>query len=122
MYRRLPEAAGADPAAGVRITIDGEPFVARAGDSVAATLLAAGRSAFRTTPVTGAPRGPFCMMGACFDCLVVIDGRANQQSCLIQVADGMRVERQRGARVLDAPGTEAAAPTAKAGAATGHPR
>ena len=54
----------------VAITIDGAPFDARAGDTVAAALLAAGRRAFRTTPVSGAPRGPFCMMGACFDCLV----------------------------------------------------
>jgi len=98
MYRRLPEASAAEAAASVAVTIDGEPFVARAGDTVAATLLAAGRDAFRTTPVTGALRGPFCMMGACFDCLAVIDGRPNQQSCMIPVADGMRIERQQGAR------------------------
>src|SRR4029079_6679957 len=98
MYRRLPEASAAEAAASVAVTIDGEPFVARAGDTVAATLLAAGRDPFRTPPVTGALRGPFCMMGACFDCLAVIDGRPNQQSCMIPVADGMRIERQQGAR------------------------
>jgi hypothetical protein len=102
MFRRLPEASAAEGAAVVTVTIEGEAFAARAGDSVAATLLAAGRDACRTTPVTGAARGPFCMMGACFDCLCVIDGRPNQQSCMIPVADGMRIERQLGARALDA--------------------
>jgi predicted molibdopterin-dependent oxidoreductase YjgC len=38
------------------------------------------------------------MMGVCFDCLVVIDGRPNQQACMVTVRDGMRVERQQGAR------------------------
>jgi predicted molibdopterin-dependent oxidoreductase YjgC len=104
MFRRLPEASAAEVAANVTVTIDGEPFTARMGDTVAATLLAAGCDAFRTTPVTGAARGPFCMMGACFDCLAVIDGRPNQQSCMIPVAEGMRIERQQGARAFDAHG------------------
>src|SRR5690349_12929698 len=102
MFRRLPEVSAADDAAAVTVTIDGERFAARAGDSVAATLLAAGRAVFRTTPVTGAARGPFCMMGACFDCLCVIDGQPNRQSCMLPVAEGMRIERQHGARALDA--------------------
>jgi predicted molibdopterin-dependent oxidoreductase YjgC len=38
------------------------------------------------------------MMGVCFDCLVVIDGRQDQQGCLVPVADGMEIETQRGAR------------------------
>ncbi len=60
-----------DPAAGRR------PVMARAGESVAAALLAAGVSTTRTTPVGGTPRSPFCLMGACFDCLMVIDGVPN---------------------------------------------
>ena len=94
MFVRLPDASGGD----VVITIDGTPFTARAGDSVAAALLVAGRLACRTTPVTGAARGPFCMMGVCFDCLVTIDDRLNQQGCLIAVAPGMRVATPRGAQ------------------------
>jgi predicted molibdopterin-dependent oxidoreductase YjgC len=97
MFRRLPESLlNAAPA--VTVYIDGRPFVARAGDSVAAAVLASGRAACRTTAVSGSPRGPFCLMGACFDCLVVVDGRANQQGCLVPVAEGMEVETQRGAR------------------------
>jgi predicted molibdopterin-dependent oxidoreductase YjgC len=47
------------------------------------------------------------MMGVCFDCLVVIDGRPNQQGCLVAVHEGMRIETQQGARGIattDAPG------------------
>jgi len=95
MYRRLPDAAAG--ARAVMVTIDGQAFAARDGDTVAATLLAAGCDACRTTPVTSAPRGPYCLMGVCFDCLAVIDGRPNQQTCLIPVRAGMRIERQQGA-------------------------
>jgi hypothetical protein len=70
MFARLPE-TGAEA---VVVAIDGADFEARAGDSVAAALLASGRLASRATPVSGAPRGPFCLMGVCFDCLLTIDG------------------------------------------------
>lgn len=95
MFVRLPEAGGEH----VGVTIDGVFFVARSTDSVAAALLAAGHLGCRTTAISGAPRGPYCMLGVCFECLVTIDGRANQQGCLVPVAPGMRIETQRGARV-----------------------
>jgi predicted molibdopterin-dependent oxidoreductase YjgC len=94
MFARLPDIA----VRGVPVTIDGEPFVARAGDTVAAALFESGRMAVRTTPVSGSARGPYCMMGVCFDCLVEIDGRENQQGCMIAVAPGMRIATQGGAR------------------------
>jgi predicted molibdopterin-dependent oxidoreductase YjgC len=100
MFKLLPELASrpANGAATVGVTIDGRPYTARAGDSVAAALLAAGAAHCRTTPVSGAPRAPFCMMGVCFDCLVTIDGVGNRQGCLVRVRDGMKVELQRGKR------------------------
>jgi predicted molibdopterin-dependent oxidoreductase YjgC len=99
MFRRLPDA---QPGDSVPVTIDGKPFAARAGDSVAAALLAAGLRACRTTAVTGTDRGPYCLMGVCFDCLVSVDGRPNQQGCLVPVRSGMRIERQSGAPLIDA--------------------
>lgn len=84
----------------ITILVDGTPIVAREGDSVAAALLAAGLMVTRTTPVRGAPRGPYCMMGACFDCLAVIDDVASRQACMTLVRDGMRIDRQDGARDL----------------------
>lgn len=74
------------------LIVDGRPVAAFPDDSVSAALLAAGVAAFRTNPVDGRPRGPYCGMGVCFDCLVTIDGVANRQACLTQVRDGMRVE------------------------------
>jgi predicted molibdopterin-dependent oxidoreductase YjgC len=84
----------------LRLTFDGKAIEARAGDSVAAALLAAGVGTFRETSVSGAPRAPYCMMGACFDCLVEIDGIANRQACMVAAVDGMNVRTQHGARRL----------------------
>lgn len=98
MFKRLGEPG----AQAVTITVDGRQLVARAGDTVAAALLAHGINHTRTTPVTGSPRGPYCMMGVCFDCLVTIDEAGNKQACLIAVRDGMTVETQRGKRNVDA--------------------
>jgi len=84
----------------VTLTIDGRSVTARAGDTVAAAMLAAGIPHCRTTPVTGAPRAPYCMMGICFDCLVVVDGIGSRQGCLVRVREGMTVELQSGKRGL----------------------
>ena len=75
----------------------GEAIQAFDGDTVAAALLAAGHRVFRRTPISGSPRGPLCMMGVCFECLVEIDGRGNQQACMQEVRNGMVVELQDGA-------------------------
>lgn len=96
MFRRQPESKENR----VSVTLDGETVEAVEGEPVAAVLLAEGHRAFRTTPVGGRPRGPLCMMGVCFDCLVEIDGVPNKQACLETVRAGMRIVRQDGARRL----------------------
>jgi hypothetical protein len=93
MFRRLDTAPGE-----IRFSFDGREIVARLGDSVAVALLVAGEVSLRDTPISGAPRAPYCMMGICFDCLVEIDGVGNRQACLAQATQGMNVRRQRGAR------------------------
>jgi D-hydroxyproline dehydrogenase subunit gamma len=82
------------------ITWEGREMPARAGESLAVALLAAGELVFRETPVSGAARGPLCLMGACFDCLVVADGVENTQACMLPVRPGLVAARQRGARGL----------------------
>ncbi|HYF09201.1 MAG TPA: (2Fe-2S)-binding protein [Acetobacteraceae bacterium] len=77
---------------------DGAPIPARRGEPLAAALLAAGITVLRETAVGGAARGPYCMMGACFDCLVEVEGRPNVQACLVPVRDGLHARPQRGAR------------------------
>ncbi len=74
----------------VAIEIDGAPAEAFLGETVATALLAAGRRAFRRTDRRGAPRGLYCAIGLCFDCLVRVDGR-RVRACQTPVAAGMRV-------------------------------
>lgn len=96
MFRRV-----SDPAAvSVRIEIEGTPVLARAGDTVTAALLASGLDFCRETAVSGARRGPYCMMGVCFDCLVTIDGVGNRQGCLVPVVEGMKITLQKGKREI----------------------
>ncbi len=83
---------GSDAGRVVTITVDGRPFEARAGDTVAAALIAAGRLGFRRTLRGRAPRGIFCGMGICFDCVVTVNGVSGVRGCVTPVADGMTVE------------------------------
>lgn len=79
----------------VRVTLDGAPLDLPDGANLAAALLAAGIGSFRATPVSGAPRGPFCMMGACFDCLIEAGG-VTRQACMMQVSAGLVLTRPKG--------------------------
>lgn len=76
----------------VTIQIDGQPVPAFAGETVAAVLMASGCRVFRHTPKAQAPRGLYCGMGICFECLVTVDGVANVRACLTPVRAGMVVE------------------------------
>lgn len=87
--------AGVRRGAPIRLFVDGREISAFAGESVAAALLAAGIRALRETGREHAPRGLFCGMGVCFDCLVSVDGRPNLRACMTPVAEGMRVETRR---------------------------
>ena len=98
MFRRIIDASR--PA--LTIFIDGAPFEAREGDSVAAALLGSGRLTTRTSALSGAPRAPYCLMGMCFECLVTIDGVGNRQACMTAVEPGMRIETKHGKRTYGA--------------------
>lgn len=89
------------PQASLTVYLDGRPIPARQGETIAACLLRAGVPSFRTTPVTGAPRLPYCMIGQCFDCLIDIEGLGSRQACLIRVQDGMRLKTQDGEALVD---------------------
>jgi len=92
---RLPLGPELERGPRVDMLLDGRPVEAYDGETVAAVLLAQGEIATRTT-VKGEPRGIFCGIGLCFDCLVVVDGVPNTRACMTWVRDGMRVERQDG--------------------------
>jgi predicted molibdopterin-dependent oxidoreductase YjgC len=74
----------------VSFTVDGEPFEAPAGRSIAAALLADGRATLRHSP-TGTARGIYCGIGVCFECRVHVEGRGPVLSCVTPVESGMRV-------------------------------
>jgi D-hydroxyproline dehydrogenase subunit gamma len=77
------------------ILVGGRPVECSVGDTVAAALVAAGELTCRLTR-QGDPRGVFCGMGVCFDCLVVVDGVPNTRACMTWVREGMQVSRQDG--------------------------
>ena len=74
----------------VEILWDGAPLQLPNGANLAGALLAAGIGTFRRTPVSGAPRAPYCMMGSCYDCLVTIAG-VTRQACQMTVSAGLVV-------------------------------
>ncbi|TDD88665.1 (2Fe-2S)-binding protein [Actinomadura darangshiensis] len=77
----------------VRITLDGEPFTGRDGQTIAGVLLASGRRSWRESP-SGAPRGVFCGIGVCFDCLVTVNGVRDVRACRRRARDGDAVTTQ----------------------------
>lgn len=81
-----------DARAMVRFTFDGREVTARAGDTIAMALWSLGDIVLRRSSRDGAPRGVFCNMGVCYECLVVVDG-ATVRACTTVVRDGMCVLR-----------------------------
>ncbi len=92
MFRKID--AGSNRIAGAAITIDGVATAAEEGEPLAAVLLRTPPFFSRVTPISGSLRAPYCMMGACFECLVELDGETSIRSCLTRVRDGMIVRRQ----------------------------
>ncbi len=78
------------------ITFDGRTVDCREGWTVGAALMASGIRSWRTTRHLGRPRGLFCGIGLCFDCLVTVNGRASQRACLLLARPGDVVNTQRG--------------------------
>ena len=83
-------------ASAVQITFDGEPLSALDTDTVASALIASGHRVFTIDPHDGSPRGGFCFVGRCGDCLMVVDGQPGTMACITPVRDGMRIETQHG--------------------------
>ena len=75
----------------ISFTFNGEVFTCERGQSVAAALISAENRELRRTRFENEPRSIFCGIGICYDCVVVIDGVANQRSCLIEAKEGMKV-------------------------------
>ncbi|WP_418960703.1 (2Fe-2S)-binding protein [Streptomyces tritici] len=98
MARTPAELVGAQPGPPYEFafTFDGRTVTARPGQSVAAALWAAGILAWRTTRVGGRPRGAFCGIGQCHDCLATVNDRPNRRTCLTPARPGDVVTTQEG--------------------------
>jgi aerobic-type carbon monoxide dehydrogenase small subunit (CoxS/CutS family) len=86
----------ARPGTPFTVTFDGREIEALPGQTVAAALRSAGVTSWRTTRNGGGPRGVFCGIGVCFDCLVTVDGRPNQRACLTAAVPGADIRTQEG--------------------------
>ena len=92
MFKQLPSESNQK----ITVTINGNATQVTPGITVAAAALSNGLRFTRDTPISNTKRAPFCMMGVCFECLMVIDGQANQRACATYVAEGMTIEAQHG--------------------------
>lgn len=79
----------------VTFTFNGESFTGVEGQSIAAALMETGVRELRKTRFDEEPRLIFCGIGICFDCVVVVDGVANQRACLVEIVDGAKIESQK---------------------------
>ena len=77
----------------IQLTVDGEPVSGVDGQTIAGVLLAAGKTAWRTDPA-GEPRGVFCGIGACFDCLVTVGADRDVRACRRRARDGDEIRTQ----------------------------
>lgn len=82
--------------ASIDIEVDGRTLRAYEGETIAAALLATGRQSLRRTARRGEPRGLYCGMGVCFDCVMIVDGVPNIRTCQTRVTAGIVVRTQIG--------------------------
>jgi predicted molibdopterin-dependent oxidoreductase YjgC len=80
----------------VTITVDGKQVLAIKGEMILAALLAEGIIVNRYTHKRGEPRGLFCGIGQCTDCMMVVNKKPNVRTCITPVSEGMIIETQYG--------------------------
>ena len=80
----------------VTVVVEGRAVAASADESVASVLMRVFGLDYRTSAIDGSARAPYCMIGACFECLAQVDGIPNRQGCMIPVREGMTIMRQNG--------------------------
>jgi aerobic-type carbon monoxide dehydrogenase small subunit (CoxS/CutS family) len=97
---RIPLDGNIERGEAVTVALNGKPVTAYLGESVATVLLSEEIVAMRTTTL-GEPRGVFCGMGVCFDCLVVVDDKPNTRACMTWVKEGMNIRTQDGLKATN---------------------
>ncbi|MBQ6394992.1 MAG: (2Fe-2S)-binding protein [Atopobiaceae bacterium] len=77
-------------------TLDGKPMEGFAGEPIAAALESEGIRFHRFTTKREEPRGIFCAIGRCTDCVMVVDGVPNVRTCITPLREGMVIQTQHG--------------------------
>jgi len=80
----------------VIVIVDGREIEAIEGEPVATALLAAGIHVLHYTHKYNHPRGVYCAIGRCTDCIMTVNGKPNVRTCVTPVEKGMKIETQRG--------------------------
>ena len=80
----------------VTFSYDGKEMKGYEGEPIAAALKANGVQVHRYTMKQHKPRGIFCAIGRCTDCVMVVDGEPNVRTCMTPLAEGMDVRTQYG--------------------------
>ncbi len=80
----------------VTIIVDGEELSVFEGEMIAAALIASGKQYMRRTVKTHEPRGIYCGIGRCTDCVMTVNGIPNVRTCITAVEEGMVIETQMG--------------------------
>lgn len=78
----------------VYIIVNGKKVEAYEGEPIAAALIANGVKVFRKTPKLKSPRGVFCVLGRCADCIMNVNGTPSIRTCVTPVKEGMIIESQ----------------------------
>lgn len=80
---------------------DGQEMQGLEGEPIAAALKAAGVMVHRYTKKRHEPRGIFCAIGRCTDCVMIVNGKPNVRTCITPLEDGMTVETQYGVQTRE---------------------
>lgn len=80
----------------VTVNVDGKKIQGLEGEPIAAALLANGIKVFRYTHKFHEPRGLFCGIGQCTDCVMEVDGVPNVRTCVTPLKEGMEIKTQQG--------------------------
>lgn len=80
----------------IRFTFDGKTMEGFEGEPIAIALRSNGVLIHRYTARRNEPRGMFCAIGRCTDCIMVVDGKPNIRTCVEALKEGMVVQTQRG--------------------------
>ena len=80
----------------VDIMVDGKIVQAYSGEMIGAALIALGKKVFRYTSKYNEPRGIFCAIGRCTDCVMEVNGNPNVRTCITPIVKGMVINTQKG--------------------------